>query len=166
MTVTPAIVITQMPEAPARLTDTPEEFVQKADAWLAAWPTFRDELNTQAAGVSPATPSTARIVRARCRTSEASASVSLTQRPNRTSGGVRTRRTDANTPAAAPSRSDSATATPTMSGGGDSYCETSCAASNRLSCASARFSACSFIRAADSSVVIRSSSRRCIARLD
>ena len=63
-----------------------------------------------------ATPSTARTVRARCLMSDARASVSRTQRPSRTSGGVRTSRNDASTPAAAPRKSDNETATATISG--------------------------------------------------
>jgi hypothetical protein len=54
------------------------------------------------------------MVRDRCLTSDAFASVSLTQRPNNVSGGVRTRRSDAASPAASPSTSDSETAKATI----------------------------------------------------
>ena len=63
-----------------------------------------------------ATPRTASTVRDRCRVREARARVSLTQRPNSVSGGVRTRRHDAASPAVIPSTSESDTAKATIGG--------------------------------------------------
>ena len=41
--------ITPLPTAPSRATDTPAQFVTKADAWVAALPVFGTELNAAAA---------------------------------------------------------------------------------------------------------------------
>ncbi len=75
--------ITALPSAPSRSTDTPENYVTKADAMMAALPTFVTETNTVAGEVNTnATTATTQATNAATSASTAAANVAFAMRWN------------------------------------------------------------------------------------
>jgi hypothetical protein len=73
MTITPNPSVTALPAAPQRLTDTPAAFVSKADALMAALPTF----STQISAVGAAAQANGEAAEAAATSAEASAAAAV-----------------------------------------------------------------------------------------